>query len=119
VSSLSEEIAWHQKRSARSSSMMTRAMESSIVEVASRTSSKVTPSSASRAQYSTNSCRHCRDRRHRPQAAKILLVQGRFFRTDSIAGRSGPPLGIPKSRDAINVKGLLEQLFQARCGGEE
>src|SRR5271155_204858 len=40
-----QEIARHQKRSARSSSMMTRAMESLILEVASRTSSKVTSSS--------------------------------------------------------------------------
>jgi len=42
-----EKVAGHQKRSARSSSMTTRAMESLIVEVPARTSSRVMLSSAS------------------------------------------------------------------------
>lgn len=42
-----EKVASHQKRSARSSSMTTRAMESLIVEVPARTSSRVMLSSAS------------------------------------------------------------------------
>src|SRR5206468_181809 len=45
-----KEVAGHQKRSARSSSMTTRAMESLIVDVPARTSSKVMRSSASLSQ---------------------------------------------------------------------